>query len=221
MSLRQTLQEMLAVRPERYRALLSALAVRLDATAVEGVLRPGDRLPDFVLPDAEGKLISSDDLLANGPLIVVLVRGDWCPFCKTTLVALNAVLQSLEAAGAGLVALTPDTGEYVTALWRDLNLHFPVLSDVDAATAFRLGAMYRVPDALRQFWLAAGIDLALRHGDPWWFLPMPATFVADRTGIIRYSYASGDITDRVDPDAIVALMRDIAAEGGAPPRAGG
>src|SRR5271166_260103 len=134
MSLREQLAAMLTLRPERYRSLLRELAERLKKTAEEGVLKPGDPMPDFVLPDATGELVFSDDLLKRAPLVVVFFRGDWCPFCRTTLSALNEVAPDIEAAGASLVALTPDTGDYVNAASSGLGLSFPVVSDVDGAT---------------------------------------------------------------------------------------
>jgi peroxiredoxin len=211
MSLRQRLAALLNLRPAPYRTLLEELSARLQATAIDGVLKAGDKMPDFVLPDAQGTLVFSDDLLARGPLVVVFFRGDWCPFCTMTLAALNDVIADITAAGASLVALTPDTGDYATAAWSKLGLQFPVLSDVDSATALEFGTNYRVPDALRAVQEANGLDLAVRHGDGSWFLPMPATFIADRSGILRFSYASGDITDRLEPELIVAMVRDIAS----------
>ena len=57
---------MMSVRPPRYRAMLESLAARLAATAHDGVLKPGDEMPDFLLPDTAGELVFSDDLLARG-----------------------------------------------------------------------------------------------------------------------------------------------------------
>ncbi len=210
MSLRQVLRDMMALRPPRYRAMLDALAARLRTTAEEGIPRPGDPMPDFVLPDAQGNLVFSDDLLVRGPLVIVFFRGDWCPFCRTTLSALNDIVPEIEAAGGSLVAMTPDTGEYVAAAWRGLGLRFPVLSDVDGATGMRFGAVYRVPDELIEYWQAAGIDLTARHGDSLRFLPMPATFIADRSGTLRYCHASGDVTNRAEPDGIVSFVKGMA-----------
>ena len=212
MSLREQLAAMLTLRPERYRSLLRGLAKRLKETAEDGVLKPGDPMPDFVLPDAKGELVFSDELLMRAPLVVVFFRGDWCPFCRTTLSALNEVAPDIEAAGASLVALTPDTGDYVNAASSGLGLSFPVVSDVDGATALRFGVTYRVPDALYDYWTGVGIDIAARHGDSSHLLPMVATFIADRSGILRFAYASGDITDRVEPETILAQVREIANE---------
>jgi hypothetical protein len=42
-------------------------------------VQPGQTLPSFSLPNATGKTVSSDELLANGPLILLFYRGAWCP----------------------------------------------------------------------------------------------------------------------------------------------
>jgi len=67
-----------------------------------------------------------------------------------------------------------------------------------------------VPDAIRQVQEANGLDLAVRHGDGAWFLPMPATFIADRQGVLRFVYASGDVTDRLEPEELVAKIREYS-----------
>lgn len=210
MTLRQRLAEMMSLRPPEYRALLDAAALTLRDTALELILRPGDRLPDFVLPDAEGNQVFSGDLLARGALVVVFFRGDWCPFCRETLTALDQVLPEISAAGASLAALTFDTGDNVASDWQGLRLRFPVLSDADGGTALAFGTMFHVPDALRAFYENIGIEIGVRHGSETWFLPIPATFIVDRTGIIRYVHASGDVTDRMEPLDIVARVREVA-----------
>ena len=211
MGLRQRLAALMAMRPASYQTLTADIATRLKQSALDGVLKPGDAMPDFVLPDAAGTLVFSDDLLARGPLVVVFFRGDWCPFCRMMLVALTDILPDIAAMGASLVALTPDTGDYANAAGRELGLRFPVLSDVDSATALAFGTNYVVPDAMRQVQEANGLDLAVRHSDGAWFLPMPATFIADRSGILRFCYASGDVTDRLEPEELLAALRTIAA----------
>jgi len=210
MGLRQRLAQLMGTRPEVYQKMSRDLSERLRTTAMEGVLKPGDPMPEFVLPDTEGTLVGSADLIARGPLVIVFFRGDWCPFCRMTLVALNEAMPAITDAGGTLVALTPDTGEHSRATFHELGLKFPVLSDIDSATALEFGTNYLVPDAIRQVQEANGLDLAVRHGDGAWFLPMPATFVADRHGVLRFVYASGDVTDRLEPEELVAKIRECS-----------
>ncbi|MBS0641141.1 MAG: peroxiredoxin-like family protein [Acetobacteraceae bacterium] len=211
MALHQTLSEMMAQRPAVYRALLNDLTEVLRKAALSGVLKEGEAMPDFVLPDASGALVFSDDLLRHGPLAVVFFRGEWCPFCTTTLSALNDVADAVAAAGGTMVALSPDAASFRDGVWVRQGLRFPVLNDIDGAISLQFGTLFRVPDGLRDFYLAAGVDLTVRNGDPSWFLPMPATFIADGGGVLRFAYASGDITDRVEPEEIVARVRALAA----------
>ena len=37
----------------------------------------GDRAPSFELPAADGKTVTLEGLLANGPAVLVFYRGDW------------------------------------------------------------------------------------------------------------------------------------------------
>jgi peroxiredoxin len=211
LSLRETLTAMKAERPSWYRALLDEIAERLRTTACEAVLRPGNKMPDFVLPNAEGELVFSDDLLARGPLVVCFFRGGWCPFCSATLQALEAAVPDVTASGASLVGLTPDTSAHVLAVKLDLHLSFDVLSDVDCAVGLQFGTVYRVPDSYADALRFFGIDLIERHGTDALLLPMPALFVSDSSGIIRVAHASGDITDRVEPASLAATLGEIAA----------
>ena len=100
MELKRRLVALFEVRPAWYTDLLTRIATRLNRTAVEGVLAAGNGMPDFVLPNAEGDLVFSDDLLAQGPLVVSFFRGGWCPFCSATLKALQEVLPDIVAQGA-------------------------------------------------------------------------------------------------------------------------
>jgi len=78
----------------------------------DSVLRTGqagDRAPEFILKDANGREVSSRELLAKGPLVVTFYRGVWCPYC-------NIDLQALVAARFGLRFRLPD---YLIELYRD------------------------------------------------------------------------------------------------------
>ncbi len=206
MSLRERLLAMMSLRPAHYRAMLDELADRLSRTAQSAVLKPGDRMPEFVLPTADGNLISSSELLATGPVAVIFFRGDWCPFCKTALVAYNDIVSEIAVFGGRLIAIGPDIGEHALAVATGLSLRFPVLCDIDSAVAMQFGVVYRLPDTLGVFYRNIGIDIDARHGDTAGLLPMPGVFVADRGGIIRLARVSGDVTERAEPEEIVAAL---------------
>lgn len=172
-------------------------------------LKAGDTMPPFVLPSADGRLVASDELLARGPLVVSFFRGDWCPYCRTMLQTYEASLPAITAAGGRLVTITPDTSSTLAATQKNYGLHFDVLSDADSAVALQFGVVFRAPEAYRALLQSRGIDLADRHGNPGWFIPIPATFVVDPAGIVRYAFTDIDFTYRAEPDAIVAGLRAL------------
>jgi len=186
---------------------------RLDrAETGKRALKPGDAIPFFLLPDAEGRLVASDELLARGPLVINFFRGNWCPYCRQTLEALEAALPDIEAAGGQLVALTPDTGHHLADTKRVQRLSYEILSDVDGTVGLQFGVLFRAPAAYRQVLAGYGIDLAERHGNDSGFIPLPATYVVDRGGIVRYAFVDIDFTRRAEPSAVVAALNHIRGD---------
>jgi peroxiredoxin len=175
-------------------------------------LKPGNAIPAFLLPDAEGRLVASDDLLARGSLVINFFRGDWCPYCRQTLKALEAALLEIEAVGGQLVALTPDTGHHLADTKRGQQLSYQVLSDVDGTVGLQFGVLFRAPAAYREVLAGYGINLAERHGNEGGFIPLPATYVVDRGGIVRYAFVNIDFTRRAEPAAVIAALKHIQAE---------
>jgi peroxiredoxin len=212
MSLQDELDQLRRRQSGKNRAAWQAFAEQLArAATAEGALKPGDAMTPFLLPNAEGRLVASDELLAGGPLVICFYRGDWCPYCRAMLAALQAALPRIAAAGGRLVAITPDTGGRLRALKRRQKLTYEILCDVDYAVGLQFGVVFQVPEASRRRLAEDGIDLPERHGSGGWMIPMPATFVADRDGIIRYAFAEGDFTRRAEPDTIVGVLQGLAA----------
>ena len=177
---------------------------------LESSLKAGDLMPEFMLPSAEGKLISSRELLARGPLVVSFFRGDWCPYCNLELEALQEALPEIEALGATLVAVTPDTGAALVSPIKRKNLSYCVLSDADNGLGLQFGVVYRVPEAIRRLYLGCGLDLGARHGNVAWFLPIPATYIVGGDGVIRHAELELDFRRRMEPAAIIGVLREMA-----------
>jgi hypothetical protein len=63
--------------PEAFALVNLALADLTQTGIQETVLKAGDTAPSFTLPDQEGRLVHSQELLAKGPLVLVFYRGMW------------------------------------------------------------------------------------------------------------------------------------------------
>lgn len=196
---------------ERIRLAYEAVVRQLGrAETADRALKAGDPMPSFMLPNAEGHIVFSDELLKRGPLVVNFFRGSWCPYCRRTLEALETALPEITSAGGQLAALTPDTGSHLAATKRNHHLTYEVLSDVDGAVGLQFGVLFRAPDPYRELLAGRGVDLPARHGNEGWFIPMPATFVVDREAVIRYAFVNVDFTRRAEPADIVAILRSLA-----------
>lgn len=190
------------------RAAYDECLARLDATRVaDGALKAGDAMPPFLLPNAEGRLVGSIELLAAGPVIVTFFRGDWCPYCAMTLDALETSLPEITAAGATLVAMTSETGGRALAMKQAHDLHYEVLVDVDLAVAMAFGIVFRMPPLYADLLRRRGHDLAERSGNGAWILPIPAAFLVGRDGLIARAWVNIDFTQRADPTEILDTLR--------------
>ena len=194
------------------RAAYDEFLVRLDAGQVAAeACKSGDRMPGFLLPNAEGRLIDSAELLAKGPLVVTFFRGGWCPYCSATLEALEAVLPELSRTGGTLVAMTPETGGRALAMKQERGLHYEVLVDVDLAIAMAFGIVFRTPPLYVELLRRRGIDLAERSGDQAWLLPVPAAFLVGQDGTVLRSWVNIDFTQRAEPTEILEALNGLQA----------
>lgn len=193
-------------------AMIDRVIADLKARGAEfGTLRPGLQAPDIVLPNHLGRTVSLYDRLGRGPVLLLFYRGAWCPYCCAQLRAMQLALPQLKAAGAHLIAVSPELPDHSLTLAERNALDFDILSDPGAAAARGYGLVYRVPDELRDFYRDNGLDLARRNGtapEEAWHLPVPATYLLSPSGVVRYARIDADFTQRPEPQSIVELLLD-------------
>lgn len=200
-------QQLLDTLPETRRSLFERSLAELDASQLLRLsIRAGDRAPDFTLADTDGQLLNLSACLRQGPVVLNFFRGGWCHFCQGELHAFQRVLPRLRQHGATVLAISPQSVPENLATRMQLGLDFPLLSDRASAVARDYGLAFDVPALMRELLLGAGLDLAARHDDSRWQLPVPASYVVGPDGLISYAYLDVDYTRRVDPlDALFAV----------------
>ena len=181
-----------------------------EADIASNALKVGDTAPDFLLPDWEGRLVSSARMREKGPLVVSFYRGGWCPFCTSELQALQAARSAFDEAGATVVVISPDTMHFPRDLRREKGLDLTLLSDVDYGVAISYGLLFPVPEEVRTHYLERGVDIGARHGSPVTMLPVPATYVVRSDGRIASAFVDVDFTRRQEPEEILAAVRVAA-----------
>ncbi len=122
--------------------------------------------------------------------------------------AYQAILPEITRCGAELVAVSPQLPDNSLSTAEKNALEFEVLSDVGNAVARRFGLVFRLPEELREIYERTwNIILPQYNGDDSWELPVPATYVIGRDGLIRYAFVDPDYTRRAEPAEILGAPR--------------
>jgi len=187
----------------------------IESGLADHALKTGDIAPTFDLRDGHGIARRSTDMLAAGPIVVTFYRGTWCPFCNLDLQALENARPQIEATGASLIAISPQTGANSRRSIRQNQLGFPILSDPGNKVAADFGIRFSLPDYLVTLYRdTMNNDLAMVNGDASWTLPMPARFVIGQDGRIAYAEVNPDYTRRPDPAEVVTVLETLSEKVG-------
>lgn len=171
----------------------------------------GDQAPDFSLPNATGKSVRLADLLQKGPVILTWYRGGWCPYCNLTLRRLQDELARFQAAGANLLALTPELPDKSLSTQEKHELSFEVLSDLHNVIAKEYGVVFSLTPELAEMYQNA-FDLHGYNGDETNELPLAATYVIDRSGTIRYAFLDAEYRHRAEPEDLLQVLAQLKSE---------
>jgi peroxiredoxin len=206
-SLSDELEAIRDASSERARMSYDTLVRHLiDSGATHQALREGDDFPDFRLPNAEGRLVTREELLRNGPAVVSFYRGIWCPYCSAELNALAGIAPQIAARGGSLAAITPEVGGAALKTKVERALAFEVLCDMDNTLALECGLLFPLPDDIRAIYLERGIDFNRIYGNDAWLLPVPATYVVRSDSVIATAYVNPDFRYRLDPTEILKAL---------------
>jgi peroxiredoxin len=208
MSLQQQLEELTtklrSMVPAERLATIDRAAEELQASGLAArALKAGEKAPPFELPDGEGMVWRSQELLHHGPLVTVFYRGRWCAYCNAQLAALQHVHAQIASAGASLVAVSPQTQKH-SYMTRDMHrLRFLVLSDSSNAVARQFGLVYRLSPEMQKLYESIMTKLPGYNGDQSWELPLTATYLIQPDETISYARIDADWRRRAEPGEVL------------------
>jgi peroxiredoxin len=211
-------QELAAFRAEFSRTAPAGRAALYEAKieelradfALERAVTVDEIAPDFALPDAVGKSIVLKDLLRAGPVVLTFYRGGWCPYCNIQLRAYQSVQPQISALGARLVAISPQLPDNSLDTVNKNALTFDVLCDVGNEVARNYGLVYSLPEEIRAALRLNNKALPSINGDESWELPVPATYVVARDGLVALAYIEVDYRKRLEPKALLTCLKSLS-----------
>jgi len=184
----------------------SAIDDLVTSSILKNAHKTGDKIPDISLPNATGHLISLNEILEYNRVVLTFYRGGWCPYCNLELRAFQAVLPEIEAKGATLIAVSPETPDNSLTTSEKNNLSFEVLSDSDNLVAKSLGLVFQLPESLQELYKSFGINLDKSQDNTAQELPIAATYIIEQNGTISYHFLEEDYKLRADPSEVLAAL---------------
>src|SRR5438105_4505485 len=190
--------------PSAVAGLEGSVAELVQTGLVRQAVKAGERAPLFRLRRNTGDFVSLSEALDRGPVVVSFFRGGWCPFCRLELQALEQAHPEIERLSATLIGLSPLPED-------DTCSSFPILKDPGCRIAARYRIAFTVAPQFRPAYLALGYPERLAKGPDRWVLPLPATYIIDRNGIVVLSYVDADHTTRLEPTEIAVALAHLRA----------
>jgi len=120
--------------------------------------------------------------------------------------ALNKLQDRIDSLGAVSVAISPQMISHNRAFVEKHKLAFEILSDPVNEVAATFGLRWTLPNDLRALYISFGLDIPGGNGDESWTLALPARYVVDQGGVIRYASTGPDYTQRPEPEEFLPVL---------------
>ena len=214
------------MRTRQSRTLLGlSIALLLFATSAQGEiaasaeettpLAAGAAAPAFTARNADGSDFAFDPAALERPVMLIFYRGGWCPYCNRHLAELRHVIPQLEERGMDVYFLSADSPDNLaSALHSEAEgLDYTLVSDARLSAAEAFGLAFRMSDDYYQRAKEFGVDMEEASGETHHALPIPAAYLIDTKGVIRFGHANPNYTQRISADQLRAGV-DSVLEGG-------
>lgn len=161
-------------------------------------LAAGDEAPVFCLENENNEKVCLEDFKNKHNVLLIFVRGEWCPLCHIMLRTYMKESQKFREKNVFLLVVGPDPTGVNKKMAQELKLDFHILSDpsLNTTTAYRLKIKAE----------------HLMHADNYTDekeVPLPASFLIDKTGKIRYCSNPAKIGEVVKLNDIFPVLTQL------------
>ncbi len=171
-------------------------------------LQVGAVIPDGALLSLGGGKVEFKKLAEQKPSVVIFYRGGWCPYCNLQMGQLVKIEPQLALMGYQVLAISPDQPSKLKESLDKHRINYTLLSDSSLELARKFGLAYQVSPEILGKMKSFGVDLDGATGNHLHQLPVPAAYVVDRNGVIRFAYFNPDIKVRVNPDELLKAAKE-------------
>lgn len=173
-----------------------------DEVTVQG-LKVGDDAPEFFGIDQAGNQLNLSKVIENGPVVLIFYRGYWCPYCNKHLSQLQDSLQLILDKGASVIAISPELPEFAEKTISKTGASFSIISDTTHQIMKDYKVDYAVSKGKAFMYKVFGMNIEKTNGDDSNTLPVPATYIIDINGKIKYVHFKSDYKKRASISEIL------------------
>ncbi len=153
----------------------------------------GQPAPPFTLPANDGSTVSLSDFHGDRHLLLIFVRGDWCPGCHMMLRTYQKESERFKQKNVFVLSIGPDPVGVNKEMVERLGLDFKVLADEGQKTAMQYGVQLQEYDNA----------FAEKYDEG---IPLPASFLVDKNGIVRYVSRPDKVGEFLNPSLIFPII---------------
>jgi peroxiredoxin len=175
-------------------------------------LSAGAYVPDFKVNTHDGKPTSLDALLESGSLMVVFYRGGWCPYCNLQIRELTESWSEFQKRKITPVLISVDNTDATTLAQRTYEIPFPVLSDPDLKAHTAFDVVLDVNQETYKKYLEYGFDLEQWSGRDHHKMAVPAVFIVDHSGVIKWAHTDLDYKTRPSTQQLLEVIDGLTDE---------
>lgn len=174
--------------------------INVERFAPQNAPKVGEAIAPFELANVEGGALRSQDLLKNGPLVLVFFRHESCPACNIALPYYDRNLwPTLSALGVPLVAISPQIPEALSNVRKRHAFTFDVASDTGAQLGRRFGLTFQSEGAPKPELVAQGLA-ELTH---------PAVVIIDSNHVVRFVDVTPNWMARTEAEPVIEAIRRV------------
>jgi len=160
-------------------------------------LSVGEKAPYFQGVDQFDKGFDLEKQLAKGPVVLIFYRGHWCKYCNQYLEQLNDSIEFIIKKGASVITVTPEKMEFIDETSKKFQGSFRIISDEGMKIMEAYQVKYKLDGLTNSKYKIWGINLDKFNGENGDNLPVPATYIIDQDGLIKYTFYNEDYKKRV------------------------
>ena len=172
-------------------------------------LEVGEKMPDFQLLNYDESWKSLKDYLSESNLLISFYRGAWCPFCNLEIQQYQNLIEEFEKANTRIIAISPQVPEYQLVFKESNRIKIDVLTDFENKYAHQCKLTFEPPQELNDACQELELDYKEYNVEKSKYLPIPATYLVNRRGIIKYAYTNPDYTKRADALDVLNVAKSL------------